>query len=161
MAVRVLTIILAYLVAVAAASLTVATIIILAQTLYPSPPAHAPALDEAVSFIVRVTVGVYVGLAFWALLPSIIVLTIAEIYRFRSVIFYVLSALVIVITSSAEFLLVALLVGHRNLPILDSYRLDWINLSWFAAVYTASAVGSLIYWAIAGRTAGAWRQARR
>ena len=154
MAARGLVIILAYLAAAVAASATVAFSVmgILLKSGQPMPN-----MPDAIAAVLQAAATVFVPLAVSAFLPSMMVSFVAEIYRLRSAIFYMLGAVVISIISSFGLKLVLSLVMFQ--PKGESRLASGFFINWPLAA--AGAVGGLVYWAIAGRNAGAWRQAKR
>ena len=152
MAARALMIALAYLVAAIVAAVTFA-ILVFAAALQSLPPALAMH-DAVVAAVVTAPIAFFL-FAIFPLLPSIIVALIAEAYSARSLIFYVLAAGVVTIASVFGFRL-SFVASHPNYrgPMISSfYNVDW-------SLVVIGAIGGLVYWAIAGRNAGAWRTAK-
>ncbi|MEA2994299.1 MAG: hypothetical protein QOD40_3219 [Alphaproteobacteria bacterium] len=97
----------------------------------------------------------FVLLAIFAFLPSMTVAAIAEIYRIRSVLFYILSAGMVAIFSTAGFgfVLSLLMFQPKVGPRIGAFSVNW-------TLVISGMVAGLVYWAVAGRQAGAWRQGR-
>jgi hypothetical protein len=85
-------------------------------------------------------------------LPLVLVVTLAEAFRLRSVIFYALAGVVIV--------LVAYYGSGLGNPYEESIDQAGPINSGLELAIAAGAVFGLVYWLIAGRKAGAWRDAR-
>jgi hypothetical protein len=98
---------------------------------------------------------VFILLTIFAFLPSMIVAAIAEIYRIRSVLFYILSAGMVAIFSTAGFRFVLSLVMFQPKvePQIGTFSANW-------TLVVSGMVAGLVYWAVAGRQAGVWRQGR-
>jgi hypothetical protein len=152
MAARALMIALAYLVAAIVATVTFA-ILVFAAALQSWPP--VPAMRDAAVVAVVTAPVAFMCFAIFPLLPSIIVALIAEAYGARSLVFYVLAAGVVTIVSLFGFRLsfVAFHPNYRGPMISSFYNVDW-------SLVVIGAIGGLVYWAIAGRNAGAWRTAK-
>jgi len=92
--------------------------------------------------------------AITALLPTVIVVTFAEVRRSRSFWFYLIGGVAIAIVSLLEFAFFIFLAGLVKGP----YRP--INASTLIFLIAGVAAG-LVYWALAGRDAGRWREQPR
>jgi hypothetical protein len=87
----------------------------------------------------------------FALLPAIIIVAITEAFNIRSVVAYALGGAVVG------------LACYLGLIPFDpaTMTFDGIVRRHLEVMSGAGIVGGLIYWVIAGRNAGAWRQSRR
>jgi len=83
----------------------------------------------------------------YAMLPAMVFIALAEGFRLRSVLFYALAGGVLALCSAYGWDL-------RFLSGLDD-DLGWRGVEVMAAV---GIVGGFVYWALAGRNAGAWRK---
>jgi hypothetical protein len=85
-------------------------------------------------------------LAGYALLPATLVVAVAEGFQLRSVLFYALAGgtLALVLTFGAD-----LGINVSNIFVRDR-----------EIMVGAGILAGLIYWAVAGRNAGAWRKAQ-
>jgi uncharacterized membrane protein len=88
-----------------------------------------------------------------ALVPTVIVVTFAEVRRMRSFWFYAIGGVAIAIVSLLEFAFVLSLAGLVKGP----YR----PLNAFTLIFLVAGVAAgLVYWTLAGRNAGRWREPR-
>jgi hypothetical protein len=83
----------------------------------------------------------------YAMLPAMVFIALAEGFRLRSVLFYALAGAVLALCSAYGWDL-------RFLRGPDD-DLGWRGVEVMAAV---GIVGGFVYWALAGRNAGAWRK---
>ena len=98
--------------------------------------------------IIAVTVALSAAfLSLYALLPAILIIALAEGFRLRSVLFYALAGAALALGSAYGWDLRLLRspdddLGGRGVEIMAAVGI----------------VGGFVYWALAGRSAGAWRR---
>jgi hypothetical protein len=98
------------------------------------------------------SIAVVVGLSavffsFYAMLPAMVIIALAEGFRLRSVLFYALAGAALALGSAYGWDLRLLRgpdddLGGRGVEIMAAVGI----------------VGGFVYWALAGRSAGAWRR---
>jgi hypothetical protein len=130
---------LAYLLAVSAATGTFLTVVYLSG----SDLLGSPTRSEIFStFVITV---VWVGAAFFSLLPVLVALVFAELCQTQSVRYFLIWG---VVAASGVWFLFAIV------PLFDSVRPGLSLLSDSAAFAIAGLTWGFVYWAIAGRTSG-------
>jgi hypothetical protein len=135
---RLLWVLFAFLIASTAAALVVTLGSLAAD---PANPGTGVVLDETVGLIVGVS-GVLIATV--TLLPAALLIAIAESLRLRSFVFYTLAG--------------AVMACYGGLGRGFTAKLGFDHSS---EVWAASGIAAgLIYWLLAGRQAGAWRDAR-
>jgi hypothetical protein len=135
---RILWVLFAFLIASTAAALVVTFGLLLPE---PVDPGSAAATDAAVGVIVGVSAALIGAVA---LLPSALLIALAEGFRWRSFVFYALAGAAI-----------ACYCG------LDRGYETTLGFDHTSEVLAASGIAAgLIYWLLAGRRAGAWRDAQ-
>jgi hypothetical protein len=156
---RILEIFASYLVAALAAGLAVSMTIVLVLILeslagseraapHPEWMRFLDGLVTMIFLIIIVMIASAVLIFFAALLPAVAVIAVSEVRSWRSVWFYSLFG-------GAGGPLWYLMLEGDNPPNLLSGQRGVL----FAGV--AGLTGALVYWALAGRNAGAWREAPR
>jgi hypothetical protein len=135
---RILWVLFAFLIASTAAALVVTLGSLEAD---PADPGAGVVLDEAVGLIVGVS-GVLIAAV--ALIPAALLIAIAEGLRLRSFVFYALAGAAMACYGG---------LGHGFMAKLG---FDHTSEVWAASGIAAG----LIYWLLAGRRAGAWRDAQ-
>jgi hypothetical protein len=147
---RIFVIIVAFLLAAVAASVlfSLSAFVILLNSGSPWP-----SVSTAIVIFFQTGGMVFVPLTVFAFLPSMIVAAIAEIFRLRSVFLYIFSGATVAIASVAVFrLFLSLMMFQPKVgPRIGGFSVNW------TMVVSGMLAGS-VYWAIAGRNAGAWRQ---
>jgi hypothetical protein len=144
---RLFVIFFAFLVACMAAGLTVALGLLAGQwdLLHNDPTA------QAIFWITSVIGTSFAGMA--SFLPLLLLVILAEAFRWRSALFYALAGIVIAFSAYYNW-------GFWN-PYEESIDRPGPVLRGVEIVIAAGIVFGLAYWAVAGRRAGAWLEARR
>ena len=122
---------------------TAAALVVTVGSLEPdaADPGSGVVLDEAVGLIVGVSALLITVLT---LIPAVVLIAIAEAFRLRSFAFYALAGAAIAC------------YGGLGRGFTSELRFDHAS-----EVLAASGIaGGLIYWLLAGRRAGAWRDAQ-
>lgn len=88
--------------------------------------------------------------ALFVLLPAAIAITIAEVYRIRSLLIHVTVSTIIGAAILAFAEIRSPWFFHGPDSIINAMRVLWI---------IGSAIGGMTYWSIAGRNAGEWKSA--
>jgi len=136
---RIVVVIFAFLVAcLAAATVVMVAFLTLGQTDF------TRLATDAVAILVVIGLS-SVTLSGYALLPSMLIVALAEGFQLRSAFFYALAggALALVLTFGSDFAINISPIFARDREIMVG----------------AGILAGFIYWAIAGRHAGAWRKA--
>ncbi len=107
------------------------------------PPEEMSGMVAGTMFVSIPFVALLVG--YFAFLPALVVLVIAEFYRRRGWLFYALGG------AAASLFFIA-----RMLPTLMAPESDGFGVFLIAAAIGAGMVGGIAYWLVAGRTAGRW-----
>ena len=119
-----------------------------------------PALGTLkLSLFAQIAIKVTAQVAFFAAVPSAIVLAFAEVSRWRSAVFYVIAAPVVTVISLGVFHWAFLLANGLDRPIPDVQFGILGDALWYTSVAIVGAASGSIYWAVAGRNAGGWRRA--
>lgn len=102
-----------------------------------------PADQQSIAIMVGLSAAFF---SIYAMLPAMLIIALAEGFRLRSVFFYALAGAALALCSAYGWDL-RLLNGPDDL--------GWRGPEIMAAV---GIVGGFVYWALAGRNAGAWRR---
>jgi hypothetical protein len=89
--------------------------------------------------------------AAYAFVPAALAITVAEFYALHAATYYAGAGLLGAV-AAWMILLRRSFFGNPGLALTPGYAPIWL------IVGTAGVIGGLIYWRIAGRTAGAWRR---
>jgi hypothetical protein len=115
-----------------------------------------PALSKAVAMVLRLAGAVAVPVVASAFVPAMLLAVLFEIFRLRSVLLYAISGGVVAAISIIALRLVLFLFMFRPQPPARGFVLSF-SIPWF--IVMAGVVSGLVYWALAGRYAGQWRDA--
>lgn len=151
---RVLVILLAYIVAaVCGATVIMLGSYVLAWT-HPRMGA-TPLSTLPIGMMLQVASYVFVPLVGSTFVPTMLVAALFEMFRLRSVLVYAVAGGVVAAISLIALRLVLSLVMFRPKPpahgFVMSFSIPWLILA-------AGIMAGIVYWAIAGRNAGAWRR---
>jgi hypothetical protein len=91
-----------------------------------------------------------------ALLPTLIVIVVAEIRRLRSISYYAATGAVVGIVARLGFA-VALFWFIRRGPHSPGPVVSWNTILALVIAAAVGVISGIVYWAIAGRGAGRWR----
>jgi hypothetical protein len=95
--------------------------------------------------IIAILIGMSaVFFAFYAMLPAMLIIALTEGFRLRSVLFYALAG---------AALTLGLSYGWGLRPLDDDFGGRGVEI-----IAAAGIVAGFVYWALAGRNAGAWRK---
>ena len=100
------------------------------------------------------SIAVFVGLtavlfSIYAMLPAMLIIALAEGFRLRSVLFYLLAGAALALGSAYGWDLRLLRDPHDGLGGRSAEIMAAVGI-----------VGGFVYWVLAGRSAGAWRRPR-
>jgi hypothetical protein len=149
---RIAIILSAYVVSTLAATLVIAAVASVMAVSIPGTP--MPRLLGAIGMVFQAATYAFVTVGAAAFIPWMIVVVPAEIFRLRSILFYGAIGCAVGAASLFGLRLVQSLIMFRPKPPAAGFAMNFA-IPWF--ILAAGLVAGVVYWAIAGRNAGAWR----